>query len=57
MQDLNLLEIVIQNKEWVFSGIGVFVLALFIKSKTNNSNSVKVKNTVINGDFTGRDRK
>ena len=31
---------IIQNKEWVFSGIGVFVLGLFL-SKKNVRNSLK----------------
>lgn len=31
---------IIQNKEWVFSGIGVFVLSLFL-SKKNVRNSLK----------------
>ena len=31
---------IIRNKEWVFSGIGVFVLGLFL-SKKNVRNSLK----------------
>lgn len=31
---------IIQNKEWVFSGIGVFVLGLFLSNK-NVRNSLK----------------
>lgn len=59
MQTLNLVDFFVQNKEWMFSGVGVFVLAFFVKRKTseNKRNSVNVKNTNINGDFTGRDRK
>lgn len=35
-----ILEWIIQNKEWVFSGLGVFVLGLFL-SKKNVRNSLK----------------
>lgn len=35
-----IIEWIIQNKEWVFSGIGVFVLGLFL-SKKNVRNSLK----------------
>ena len=31
---------IIQNKEWIFSGIGVFILGLFL-SKKNVRNSLK----------------
>ena len=31
---------IIQNKEWIFSGIGVFILGLFL-SKKNVRNSFK----------------
>lgn len=59
MPDINLLDFIIQNIEWIFSGVGVFVLALFFKGKRskNNSNKIEVSNSFINGDFTGRDRK
>ena len=38
MEDI--IDWIIQNKEWVFSGIGVFVFGLFL-SKKNVRNSLK----------------
>ena len=38
MEDI--IDWIIQNKEWMFSGIGVFVLGLFL-SKKNVRNSLK----------------
>lgn len=41
-----MIEYLIDNKEWIFSGIGVFVitmLASFILQKKNSVNKVKIK--------------
>jgi hypothetical protein len=57
------MEWIVENKEWIFSGIGVFVLgiiyALFKKKKKSKSIKMKQKsgdnstNTQIGGDYNG----
>ncbi|WP_396188411.1 hypothetical protein [Flavobacterium sp.] len=42
-----IINFVIKEKEWIFSGIGVFVLGLFIYGKTTNL-SVKQKQKIRN---------
>ncbi len=54
---------IFENKEWIFSGIGVFVIgiiyALFKKKKKSKSTNMKQKsgdnstNTQIGGDYNG----
>ena len=54
---------IIENKEWVFSGIGVFVLGLIISliarkgknksMKMNQKSGSNSKNIQIGGDFNG----
>jgi hypothetical protein len=41
------MEFIMNNYEWIFSGIGVFVLGLFIYRKTTNL-SVKQKQKIRN---------
>lgn len=42
-----IINFLVEEKEWIFSGIGVFVLGLFIYRKTTNS-SVKQKQKIGN---------
>lgn len=55
---------IIDNKEWIFSGIGVFVLSVFLTifAKKNNNRSINMKqksgknstNIQIGRDYNGR---
>jgi plastocyanin domain-containing protein len=58
-----LMEWILDNKEWIFSGIGVFIIGLIIAffSRKKKNKSIKMKqksgsnstNTQIGGDFNG----
>ncbi|NOR69725.1 MAG: hypothetical protein GQ532_08555 [Methylomarinum sp.] len=44
------------NYQWVFSGIGVLLISFFIKNKTSSPNKVTQKNITAGGDVVGRDK-
>ena len=57
------MEWILENKEWIFSGIGVFIIGLIITlfTRKRKSKSIKMKqksgsnstNTQIGGDYNG----
>jgi flagellar biosynthesis/type III secretory pathway M-ring protein FliF/YscJ len=53
-----------ENQQWLFSGIGVFIISSFIalviymfNRKSSSANNVKQENIKAGGDVTGRDKK
>lgn len=55
MEDI--IDYISKNYKWIFSGIGVFVIALFLKNKASSSNKVNQKNIIAGRDVIGRDKK
>lgn len=51
----DLLIIIENNKEWLFSGLGVLVLGFILKRKVSSGNNVIQKNIKSNGNVIGRD--
>lgn len=52
------MDFIIKNSEWIFSGIGVFILSLFLIKKKVKSKKNKVKQNIKNhsvGIQAGRD--
>lgn len=46
-----------ENIQWIFSGIGVFVLGFLLHKKTKKENHVKQCNNIAGGDIVGGDKK
>ena len=55
MEDV--IDYIAKNYKWIFSGIGVFVIALFLKNKASSSNKVNQENIIAGRDVIGRDKK
>lgn len=53
-----MIEFLIENKQWIFSGIGVFALTIiwsFLKSGKRNSATIKGASNVVQQDGTSSD--
>lgn len=57
MEILNkVMQFLVNNYEWLFSGLGILVLGLFLKSRSSSVNKVTQKNIKARGDVIGRDK-
>ena len=57
MEILNkVMQFLVSNYEWLFSGLGILVLGLFFKSRSSFVNKVTQKNIKARGDVIGRDK-
>lgn len=50
------MQFLLSNYEWLFSGLGILVLGLFFKSRSSSVNKVTQKNIKARGDVIGRDK-
>jgi hypothetical protein len=50
------MQFLLNNYEWLFSGLGVLVLGLFFKGRSSSENKVVQKNIQARGDVIGRDK-
>jgi hypothetical protein len=48
---------ILNNYEWIFSGIGIFIIGLFLKRRSSSTNRVDQKNIMAGGDVVGRDKR
>lgn len=46
-----------KHYQWMFSGLGVFVISVFLKGWVSSYNKVKQSNIRAGGDVIGRDKK
>lgn len=50
------MQFVASNYEWLFSGLGILVLGLFLKNRSSSVNKVSQKDIKARGDVIGRDK-
>ncbi|MFA5924393.1 MAG: hypothetical protein WC856_24390 [Methylococcaceae bacterium] len=49
-------DLIYSNYEWLFSGLGVFILGVFFTKRASSTNNTKQQNITAGGDVVGRDK-